>query len=202
MKVICGKARSEKARKQLKKDYKSGLRDMKRFAKQGIDGDDGDEDEDEDNDNNDDNNDDNLRVFCVSSNDYQCLKEVNEPPTVFDNVEDTEIPKLRKWIKEIVERKKQAATDCLIYNLGFFLSSIKNYLAENDVEFKDDPEIVKSEVEKVCEEFQQELQNTSVKLHDELRNEISKIEYNLAKGAKSAEEAAMAVCKSWKIVII
>lgn len=51
---------------------------MKKFAKQGIDED----DEDEDDNNDDDNNDDNLRVFCVSSNDYQCLKEVNEPPTV------------------------------------------------------------------------------------------------------------------------
>ncbi|XP_076091292.1 nuclear GTPase SLIP-GC-like isoform X2 [Mytilus galloprovincialis] len=193
MKVICGKARSEKAQKQLKEDYKSGLRDMKRFAKQGIDEDDEDEDDKDD----DDNNDDNLRVFCVSSNDYQCLKEVNEQPTVFDNVEDTEIPKLRKWIKEMGERKKQAATELLMFNLGLFLNEIKNYLTENDFEFKDDSEIVKSEVEKVCKELQQELQNTSVKLLYELRKEISKTENNLAKGVRSAEETAVAVCKSW-----
>ncbi|XP_071154236.1 nuclear GTPase SLIP-GC-like isoform X2 [Mytilus edulis] len=193
MKVVCGRARSEKARKQLKEDYKSGLRDMKRFAKQGIDEDDEDDDDNDD----DDNNDDNLRVFCVSSNDYQCLKEVNEPPTVFVNVEDTEIPKLRKWIKEMGERKKQAATEQLMFNLAFFLNDIKNYLTENDDEFKDDSEIVKSEVEKACKELQQELQNTSVKLFYELRKEISKTENNLSKGVKSAEELAVAVCKSW-----
>ncbi|CAC5380156.1 unnamed protein product [Mytilus coruscus] len=182
MKVICGKARSEKARKQLKEDYKSGLRDMKRFAKQGIDKDDED-DEDDDEDNNDESAD-SLRVFCVSSNDYQCLKEINEPPTVFDNVEDTEIPKLRKWIKEMGERKKQAATEHLMFNLAFFLNDIKNYLTENDVQFKDDSEIVKSEVEKVCKELQQELQNTSRIIW--------------LKGVKSAEETAVAVCKRWE----
>ncbi|XP_052090922.1 nuclear GTPase SLIP-GC-like isoform X2 [Mytilus californianus] len=196
MKVICGKARSEKARKQLKEDYKSGLRDMKRFAKQGIDKDDEDDEDDDDDDN--DESADSLRVFCVSSNDYQCLKERNESPTVFDNVEDTEIPKLRKWIKEMVERKKQAATEYLMFNLAFFLNEIKNYLTENDVEFKDDSEIVKAEVEKVCEELQQELQNTSVKLLYELRKEISKTENNLSKGVKSAEETAVDVCKSWE----
>ncbi|XP_076089970.1 uncharacterized protein LOC143062003 [Mytilus galloprovincialis] len=193
MKVICGKARSEKARKQLKEDYKSGLRDMKR--KQEIDEDD--EDEDEDDDDGYDNNDDNLRVFCVSTNDYQCIKEVNELPTVFDNVEDTEIPKLQKWIKEMGERKKQAVTKLLMSDLALFLNNIKNYLTENDVQFKDDSEIVKSEVEKVCKELQQELQKTSENLLSELRKEISKTEKNLAKGVKSSEETAMAVCKSW-----
>ncbi|VDI66792.1 Hypothetical predicted protein, partial [Mytilus galloprovincialis] len=142
MKVICGKARSEKAKQQLKEDYKLGLR-------------------------------------------------------VFDNVEDTEIPKLRKWISEKGERKKQAATQQLMFNLGLFLKEIKNYLTENDFEFKDDSEIVKSEVEKVCEELQQELQNTSKNLLNELRKEISKTENNLAIGVKSAEATAVAVCRSW-----
>ncbi|XP_052090923.1 nuclear GTPase SLIP-GC-like [Mytilus californianus] len=200
MKIICGKARSEKAKKQLKKVYKSRLRDMKKSAKKELDKDDENNEDDEDNEDDDDSNDesdDGLRVFCVSLNDYQRLKETNEPTMVFDNEEDTEIPKIRLWIKEIVERKKQAATEHLMRYLTSFLNDIKNYLTENELEFKSYSEIVKVAVEILCDELHQELQNTSVKLLYDLTKEISKTEYNLEKGVKSAEDEAISVCKEW-----
>ncbi|WAR13066.1 hypothetical protein MAR_027246, partial [Mya arenaria] len=127
--AICALARNDYSRSQIKRDFKAGLREMKRRA--GIlDTDDPEEEEDlYDDDSGDDDDDigstaDNLRVFCCSSTEYQKMRNLlkdDGPP---------QIPALRNYVHEMTSIRQRQSVDRLIHNLGRLVFDMHIYTSE------------------------------------------------------------------------
>jgi len=145
---ICAKARNAYSKKQIVKDFNAGLREMKKKAK-GETGEEEEEDyidleaEDPTEQNNDgdkmvEENDDedtiSLPVFTVSAIEYLKLsgKLIRDgPPQTFDDIEDTEIPKLRKFVHTLTEQTRRDSAKTLIKALVSFVRKIFIFVSDD-----------------------------------------------------------------------
>ncbi|XP_052063102.1 uncharacterized protein LOC127702839 [Mytilus californianus] len=204
--MICAKARTNFARNAIKKDYKAGVREMKRKAK--MTQEEIDEDEEDDYVSDEDDNDkdltrscDNLQVFCVSSSEYQKLNNRltdDGPPMVFDDEEDTEIPAVRQFIRQITNQKREEATKRLVQNLAVFIYDIQNYLTENGLTNKNDRFTVQSAVADFSSRLQEELSPVLDSLQQDVGHELdSSIAAQLNRGVEVAVNSAVDTCKGW-----
>ena len=204
MKLICAKYRTELVSKEMKKDYKAGMKEMKRKAKmiqEEIEEDEEDSDEEDgDDDSHLTNTCENLKVFCVSSSEYQKLKNKlteDGPPMVFDSEEDTGIPDVRQYVQEIAEQKKKEATKHLIQNLALFIYDIKNYLSENEITSEKDRTTVQTAVTDFSSELMEEFSTVLNQLSTTLDLEIDSIAKHLDKGVTMAVKCAFTTCSLW-----
>ena len=145
----------------------------------------------------------NLKVFCVSSFEYQKLKNKltdDGPPKVFDSEEDTGIPDVRQFVQKIAEQKKKEATKHLIQNLALFIYDIKDYLTENEITCKKDRTTVQSAVTNFSSGLKKELSRGGVldQLSKTLSQEINSIAILLEKGVEMAEDCAVTTCLQWE----
>ncbi|XP_071177089.1 titin homolog isoform X3 [Mytilus edulis] len=202
--MICAKARTIFSRNAIKKDYKAGVREMKRKAK--MTQEEIEEDEEDDYVSDEDDNDitrscDNLQVFCVSSSEYQKLNNRltdDGPPMVFDDAKDTEIPAVRQFIKQISNQKREEATKRLIQNLAVFIYDIQNYLTENGLTNKNDRFTVQSAVADFSSRLHEELSPILDNLQQDVGHELdSSIAAQLNRGVEVAVNSAVDTCKGW-----
>ncbi|ELU13237.1 hypothetical protein CAPTEDRAFT_212491 [Capitella teleta] len=132
--ALCSKARSQYSTHQIRKDFRSGIRAMRRQANLTNE-------EDEEDDSKEFEEEEkglteavqNMEVFCVSSTEY--LKLCNKlpkdgPPAVFSTKHDTGIPKLQKFVHEVTELSRRQATERLMRSVGCMVADILNYVAD------------------------------------------------------------------------
>ncbi|XP_061188894.1 uncharacterized protein LOC133197070 [Saccostrea echinata] len=133
---LCAKARNNYSKKEIKRDFKAGLREMKRKAGMSnveeMDEDDlyNSEDDDEDIGS----SAENLRVFCVSASEYQKMRNIiidDGPPTVFSMEEDTQIPALRSYIHQMTAVRHRSSIERILQRVAQFVFDVQNYLTEN-----------------------------------------------------------------------
>ncbi|XP_052816315.1 uncharacterized protein LOC128242920 isoform X2 [Mya arenaria] len=138
--AICALARNDYSRSQIKRDFKAGLREMKRRAGMLVTDDPEEEEDLYDDDSGDDDDDigstaDNLRVFCCSSTEYQKMRNLlkdDGPPQVFSDLTDTQIPALRNYVHEMTSIRQRQSVDRLIHNLGRVVFDMHIYTSEGE----------------------------------------------------------------------
>ncbi|XP_033730770.1 uncharacterized protein LOC117320229, partial [Pecten maximus] len=204
---ICAKARNEYSKTQIKRDFKAGLREMKRKA--GLtNAEEDDEMEDEDQDYNSDDDDEemgqtaeNLKVFCVSSMEYQKMKNLltnDGPPTVFNTTEDTQIPMLRRYIHELTSSRRQQHVDRLIRTLGQFVFDVQSYIMADGTTCKGTRRDAKSAVEENSKELQEKFEPVLSRLGHDIGEIFCKsIETKMADGVASAMSFANDTVSKW-----
>ncbi|XP_046559355.1 uncharacterized protein LOC124268440 [Haliotis rubra] len=132
---MCAKARNEYSMKQIKKDFRAGIRELKQKSESVLveeddilDYDDGDCDDEDDTGN----MVDNLKVFCVSSTDYMkmtsLLTDVDGAPQVFSTPEETQIPALREFVHATSLQRRDRGVRQVVEKLGHFVFDLDNYL--------------------------------------------------------------------------
>ncbi|XP_069113087.1 microtubule-associated protein futsch-like [Argopecten irradians] len=205
--AICAKARNEYSKSQIKRDFKAGLREMKRKAGlTNADEDDEMDDEDQDYISDDDDEEmgrtaENLRVFCVSSMEYQKMKNLltnDGPPTVFSTTEDTQIPVLRRYIHELTSSRRQQHIDRLIRTLGQFVFDVQSYIMADGATCKGTRRDAKFAVEEnskeLCEKFEPVLSRLT---HDIEEIFCNSIETKMTDGVASAVSSANDTVSKW-----
>ncbi|XP_021368917.1 uncharacterized protein LOC110460370 isoform X2 [Mizuhopecten yessoensis] len=203
--AFCAKARNDYSKSQIKRDFKAGLREMKRKA--GLTNED-DEMEDEDQDYNSDDDDEeigqtaeNLKVFCVSSMEYQKMKNLltnDGPPNVFSSTEETQIPVLRRYIHELTSVRRQQHVDRLIRTLGQFVFDIQSYIMADGTTCKGTRRDAKSAVEENSKELQEKFEPVLARLSHEIEQTFfNSIETKMADGTASAMSSANDTASKW-----
>ncbi|XP_060079931.1 serine-rich adhesin for platelets-like [Ylistrum balloti] len=205
--VICANARNEYSKSTIKRDFKAGLREMKRKA--GLtNADEDDEMEDEDQDYNSDYDDDemsqtaeNLRVFCVSSMEYQKMKNLlpnDGPANIFSTTEDTQIPKLRRYIHEVTASRRQQYVDRLIRTLGQFVFDVQNYIMADGTTCKGTRRDAKSTVEENCKDLEGKFEPVLSHLSQDIEEIFcNSIETKMTDGVNSAISSANETVSKW-----
>ncbi|WAR13087.1 SLIP-like protein [Mya arenaria] len=132
--AICALARNDYSSSHIKRDFKDGLREMKRQNGM-LNTEDPEEEEDlyVDDSDDDDGSTNNLRVFCCSSTEYQKMKNLpayDGPPQVFSNLTDTQIPALRNYVHEMTYNRQRQSLERLIHNLGRLVFDMHIYASE------------------------------------------------------------------------
>ncbi|XP_067909618.1 uncharacterized protein [Heterodontus francisci] len=141
------KARNFFCKRKIRLNFKCGLQELKRQAKtEELDSEEegeesGDEDDDDDADevchlstvgaDRDSSRDGNLHVFTVSSTEYLKLRGKllrDGPPQVFNNIEDTEIPAVQRFVHQITLARRALGTEVVIRNVARFVSQVVTYL--------------------------------------------------------------------------
>ncbi|XP_070574602.1 myosin-2 heavy chain-like isoform X2 [Ptychodera flava] len=147
LRELCAKARNEFAKTQIKRDFKAGLKEMKKKA--GLLPEDADIEDDEEEDefvyDSDDDDDeivrtaDKLKVFTVSSTEYLKLKDKltrDGPPQVFSSIEDTQIPAIKRFVHDITCTRRLQGTERLIRSIGRYQEDLLSYLTDEGTESK------------------------------------------------------------------
>ncbi|XP_067650996.1 uncharacterized protein [Haliotis asinina] len=133
--AMCAKARNDYSMKQIKKDFRAGIRELKQKSENVymeeddiLDYDEDDEDDEDDTGN----MVDNLEVFCVSSTDYmkmtKLLTDVDGAPQVFSTPDETQIPALREFVHTTSLQQRDRTVRQIVEKLGLFVFDVDNYL--------------------------------------------------------------------------
>ncbi|KAH9951114.1 hypothetical protein B0H21DRAFT_353427 [Amylocystis lapponica] len=138
-KTFCSLKRSESSCKQLKEDFRTGLKEFDDDEALQNDGENFDPDEDQrDYDMID------LPVFACSSRDYIFLNENNGSgqPACFSRIEDTGIPDLQKWCRQLPVTSRNRIVHTFLERLKNFASTVYTYVQSfnTDPALQDDRE--------------------------------------------------------------
>ncbi|KAL5022560.1 hypothetical protein ScPMuIL_001715 [Solemya velum] len=206
LKALCAKARNDYSRTQLRRDFKAGLREMKRKA--GLTTDDGYEEMLDDDYYNDDDDDEeigstanNLRVFCVSAAEYQKMRNLrltDGQSTVFSTLEDTQIPALRMFIHEMTSVRRRRATEQLIQSVGNFVFDMESYISDEGTKCHGTRTYAKSTIEEEIATLEQKLAPVYKSLSEDIRNCFrGGITPKLQDGLTNASDSAKEICAKW-----
>ncbi|XP_052816838.1 uncharacterized protein LOC128243248 isoform X1 [Mya arenaria] len=206
--AICALARNDYSISHIKRDFKDGLREMKRQNGM-LNTEDPEEEEDLYSDDSDDDDGDtgsatnNLRVFCCSSTEYQKMKNLSAydgPPQVFSNLTDTQIPALRNYVHEMTYNRQRQSLERLIHNLGRLVFDMHIYASGRLNTIARGIEAVGSAIEDELERLDTDLGNVLQKLNADIDKIFDgNLKPKIEKGASSASEEAKNICAKWGV---
>ncbi|KAH3768967.1 hypothetical protein DPMN_170188 [Dreissena polymorpha] len=201
--AICANARNQYSQAQIRKDFKAGLREMKRRAGM-TETDDPDEVDDVYDDNDDDDvgsSADNLRVFCCSATEYQKMSNLltdDGPPQVFSTLEETQIPTLRNYVHEMTGIRQRQSMERLIHSVGRFVADILLYTSHDGKTCAKGntftKTVVDNELQKLDKALQPIVRNLSaviVAIFD------GSVRQKMEEGASNAASEAGNTCAKW-----
>nr|XP_034336655.1 uncharacterized protein LOC105330416 isoform X4 [Crassostrea gigas] len=202
---LCAKARNDYSRKEIKRDFKAGLREMKRKAGNvsNIE-----ELEDDDLYNSDEDDEDignsaeNLKVFCVSATEYQKMRNIildDGPPTVFGTEQETQIPALRSYIHQMTEVRHRSSMERILQTVAQFVFDIQNYLTEAEtVQTKGERLKSRSAIEERTFTLKQKFESVIAQLQADIEGAISnQIKPKLGEGITAATARANEQTAKW-----
>ncbi|XP_048745844.2 uncharacterized protein LOC125658551 isoform X2 [Ostrea edulis] len=200
---LCAKARNDYSKKEIKRDFKAGLREMKKKAGM-CDVEEMDDDlYDSDNDDDDiGNSAENLRVFCVSATEYQKMRNIiidDGPPTVFGTEEDTQIPALRSYIHQMTSVRHQKSLERILQRVAQFVFDIQNYLTEDEtVQTKGDQIKSRSAIKQRLQSLLQKFDSMIERLMSDMESALSnQIRPKLGEGITTATARANEQAAKW-----
>ncbi|XP_045194118.2 uncharacterized protein LOC123549787 [Mercenaria mercenaria] len=200
--AICARARNEYSKTQIKRDFKAGLKEMKRRA--GMLNDDDDEEEDIYSDEDDDDvgsSAENLKVFCCSSTEYQKMKNLltdDGPPQVFNSLEDTQIPALRQYVHEMTSVRRRQWLERLIRNVGRFVFDLQMYVSEGGDMKSRDRGFAKSAIDSELQKFDTALAPVLQQLTADIDGVFDgSVRQKMEEGANNAANEASSTCTKW-----
>ncbi|KAL4234557.1 hypothetical protein ACF0H5_006198 [Mactra antiquata] len=198
---MCAKARNDYSKSQIRRDFKAGLKEMKRRAGVIDDQEDDIYDVDDDNDGDVGSTADNLKVFCCSSTEYQKMKNLSSddgPPVVFSEETDTQIPQLRQYVHEMTGIRRKRSMESLIRTLGTYVFDIQTYIRESGDTSSYNGSYVKSlidaEVDKLLKSLEPALQTLNKDVDAIFDGTIKQ---KLDQGANNAKREANQICTQW-----
>ncbi|WAR13064.1 SLIP-like protein, partial [Mya arenaria] len=201
--AICALARNDYSSSHIKRDFKDGLREMKRQNGM-LNTEDPEEEEDlyvDDSDDDDGSTTNNLRVFCCSSTEYQKMKNLpayDGPPQVFSNLTDTQIPALRNYVHEMTYNRQRQSLERLIHNLGRLVFDMHIYASERLNMIERGVQAAGSAIEDELERLDTDLGNALQKLTADIDDIFDgSLRPKIEKGASSAYEEANNTCAKW-----
>ncbi|XP_062582804.1 uncharacterized protein LOC134244562, partial [Saccostrea cucullata] len=201
---LCAKARNNYSKKEIKRDFKAGLREMKRKA--GMS--DVEEMDDDDLYNSEDDDEDigssaeNLKVFCVSANEYQKMRNIiidDGPPTVFSTEEDTQIPALRSYIHQMTAVRHRGSVERILQRVAQFVFDVQNYLNEDGtIQTKEKKKKSQSAIEQRTQLLSQKFDSLIRDLQLDIEKAFSnQIRPKLGKGITEASMKANEQAAKW-----
>eukprot|EP01122_Echinamoeba_exundans_P016614 TRINITY_DN8479_c0_g1_i1.p1 TRINITY_DN8479_c0_g1~~TRINITY_DN8479_c0_g1_i1.p1 ORF type:complete len:1374 (+),score=380.54 TRINITY_DN8479_c0_g1_i1:97-4218(+) len=179
------KARNAYTRTRIKADFKAGLEEMARNAKQSADA---------------------VRsfylpVFTVSSFDYQkCVGHfaADGGPSTFVDPEDTEIPALKRYVYELTIRRRHEAIVRYLNRVQAFMANVEHFLSDEGTQDRDSRERI-YELFMECKKgltatLDQQLQALQTDLDTSVKNTVLN---SLPTGVRSAEDNAVSTVTKW-----
>ncbi|XP_062567678.1 nuclear GTPase SLIP-GC-like [Saccostrea cucullata] len=201
---LCAKARNNYSKKEIKRDFKAGLREMKRKAGMSNV-----EEMDDDNLYNSEDDDEdigssaeNLKVFCVSANEYQKMRNIiidDGPPTVFSTEEDTQIPALRSYIHQMTAVRHRSSIERILQRVVQFVFDVQNYLNEDGtIQTKEKKKKSQSAIEQRTQLLSQKFDSLIRDLQLDIEKAFSnQIRPKLGKGITEASMKANEQAAKW-----
>ncbi|KAK3100746.1 hypothetical protein FSP39_024595 [Pinctada imbricata] len=203
--AFCAMKRNEYSKLQIKKDFKAGLREMKRRADMNTT--DFDEEDDDDLYNSDEDDKeigssaDNLKVFCVSAVEYQKMKNLltnDGPPAVFSSEDETQIPALQQYVHQLTSVRRKHGVERLLQRLAQYVFDINHYLVEDGTESKSARRHMKNAIKLHSNGLMEKFDPVMQKLMSDLNEAFcGQINPKMYEGVAAANGAANNIVAKW-----
>ncbi|XP_006822032.2 uncharacterized protein LOC102804676 [Saccoglossus kowalevskii] len=205
---ICANARNKYAKRQIKRDFKAGLKEIKKkagFPTADVD-DELDESLDFDSDDGDDDEEliktvESLKVFTVSSTEYLKLRGKlarDGAPTVYSRLEDTQIPSIREFVHSMTKTRRLQATEKVVRSVGRFVENVHSYVENEGTENKSARVNAKSTFDAHLEKLQTQLSPLLDSLNTAIQDAFdNSIKPKLKDGVKAALNLSSNIVQKW-----